>query len=115
MLEALISTLGIISTACKKAQINRCTHYDWLEKDEQYKQAVEAIDDLSLDFSESKLHKLIKDENPAAVFFHLKTKGKKRGYIERQEIESENNHTIQGNVHLYLPDNGRPAPQIESE
>jgi len=29
----------------------------------------------------------VKEGNPAATIFFLKTKGKKRGYIERQEIE----------------------------
>ncbi len=40
-----------------------------------------------LDFAESNLKKLEKEGNPAATIFFLKTKGKKRGYIERQEIE----------------------------
>ena len=35
---------------------------------------------------ESHLHKLIRDGNPAATIFFLKTKGKNRGYVERQEI-----------------------------
>tara|TARA_Y100000361_G_C11095712_1_gene308935 strand:+ start:545 stop:988 length:444 start_codon:yes stop_codon:yes gene_type:complete len=107
MLEALVSTLGVVTTACKRAQIARSTHYEWLESDPSYKEAVEGVGDLTLDFTETQLHTLIKEKNPAAIFFHLKTKGKKRGYIERQEIESENTHNIQGNVHLFLPDNGR--------
>ena len=40
-----------------------------------------------MDFVESKLHKQIKDDNTTATIFYLKTKGKKRGYVERREVE----------------------------
>ncbi len=87
MLEALERSLGIVTTACNAVGINRSTHYDWMRKDSEYKQAVKSIEDRTLDFAESHLHKLIKEGNPAATIFFLKTKGKARGYVERQEIE----------------------------
>ena len=87
MLEALEKSLGIVSTACKMVDISRQTHYAWLKADEEYKSTVNSIQDGVLDFAESHLYKLVKEGNPAATIFFLKTKGKKRGYIERQEIE----------------------------
>jgi hypothetical protein len=87
MLEALEKSLGIVSTAAKMVGIDRSTHYSWLKADEEYKSAVQSIQDSVLDFAESHLYKLVKEGNPAATIFFLKTKGKKRGYIERQEIE----------------------------
>jgi len=87
MLDALEKSLGIVSTACKMVDISRQTHYAWLKADEEYKKAVNSIQDGVLDFAESHLYKLVKEGNPAATIFFLKTKGKKRGYIERQEIE----------------------------
>ena len=87
MLQALERSLGIVTTACNAVGINRSTHYDWMRKDPDYKQAVKSIEDRTLDFAESHLHKLIKEGNPAATIFFLKTKGKGRGYVERQEIE----------------------------
>ena len=87
MLDALERSLGIVSTAAKMVSIDRSTHYAWMKADAEYKKAVESISDSVLDFAESHLYKLVKEGNPAATIFFLKTKGKKRGYIERQEIE----------------------------
>lgn len=87
MIAALEASLGIVSTAAPKANVSRTQHYQWLRDDPEYKKAVEAVQDSVLDFAESHLYKLVKEGNPAATIFFLKTKGKKRGYVERQEIE----------------------------
>jgi len=86
MLEALEKTLGIVSTAANIVGITRKTHYDWLNKDPEYAKSVSELENLALDYAESKLFKNIEKEKEASVFFYLKTKGKKRGYVERQEI-----------------------------
>ena len=39
-----------------------------------------------MDYAESQLHKQIGEGSTSATIFYLKTKGKSRGYIERQEI-----------------------------
>ena len=87
MLEALEKSLGIVTSACKSVDISRETHYRWLREDAEYKAAVESLSDVALDFAESQLHKQIKDGNSTATIFFLKTKGKKRGYVERQELD----------------------------
>jgi len=79
--------LGIVTTACNAVGIGRTTHYQWMKDDPQYAKEVKDIENRTLDFAESHLHKLIKEGNPAATIFFLKTKGKSRGYVERQEIE----------------------------
>jgi hypothetical protein len=103
MIEALERTLGRVTEAAESIDIARSTHYDWMQKDPEYKEAVESIGEKALDFVESKLFELIdgpqreimtdagiqtiKDTpNPTACIFYLKTKGKKRGYVERQEV-----------------------------
>jgi hypothetical protein len=86
MLKALEKTLGIVTDACKQVGIARKTYYLWIAKDKDFKDAVDDIANVALDYAESKLHNLITEENPTAIIFYLKTKGKKRGYIERQEI-----------------------------
>ena len=93
MLEALRKSLGIVTTACLNAGISRETHYRWLKEDPEYKIEVEALEDVVLDFAESQLHKSINNGSDTATIFFLKTKGKKRGYIEKQEIINTNLNT----------------------
>jgi len=85
MIEALEKTLGVVTTACKIVEIDRGTHYKWLKEDEDYAEAVTDLDDLVLDFAESQLHKKVKDGDTASILFLLKCKGKKRGFVEKQE------------------------------
>lgn len=85
MIKALEETLGVVTTAAKKVNIARSTHYTWMESDPEYKKQVEDIQDLTLDFVESQLHKQIQDGEVASTIFYMKTKGKRRGYIERSE------------------------------
>ena len=87
MLEALEKSLGVVTTAAKMAGIERKTHYRWMDKDSKYREAVDNISNVVLDFAESQLHQQIKEGNTTATIFLLKTKGKNRGYIERQEID----------------------------
>ena len=85
MVAAMEKALGVVTTACKTVGISRQTHYNWLQ-DPDYAAAIEDVSEVAVDFAESHLHKLIKEGNPAATIFFLKTKGKNRGYVERQEI-----------------------------
>jgi len=95
MLEALEQSLGVVTSACKSVGIGRTTHYLWMENDPEYKKAVDDLSNVALDYAESKLHSQIKKENPTAIIFYLKTKGKRRGYVERQEISHEGIKTFQ--------------------
>lgn len=87
VLLALEKSLGIVTQACKIAGVGRTQYYEWLKADPEFNKAVMEIDDITLDFAESQLHKQINDGNTTATIFFLKTKGKKRGYIEKNEIE----------------------------
>jgi len=87
IIAALEQTLGVVTTACTKADIPRSTFYKWYNEDLSFKKDVDDIQNITLDFAESQLFKQIKDNNTTATIFFLKTKGKNRGYIERQEIE----------------------------
>ena len=87
MISALEKTLGVVTSACKIVGIARSTHYNWYDNDRDYRDAVDDISNIALDFAESKLHEMIQDKDTTSTIFYLKTKGKKRGYIERNEID----------------------------
>lgn len=84
--EKMKKTLGNITASSEAAGINRCTYYEWYEKDADFRAAIDAIAESCIDFAESSLMQQIKDGNPTSTIFYLKTKGKKRGYIETQEL-----------------------------
>lgn len=86
MLKALENRLGIVTRAAKDAGIDRGTHYDWLRNDPQYKRAVDALEDVALDFAEEQLFSQMRDGTPASTIFFLKYRGRKRGYVDRKEI-----------------------------
>lgn len=99
MIDALEKSLGVVTTACKSVGIARQTHYEWYREDEDYKKSVDSISDIALDFAESQLHKQIQGGDTTACIFYLKTKGKKRGYVERQELTGADNEPVQIVVH----------------
>lgn len=101
VLEALEKSLGIVTTACKSAGIGRTIYYEWLKTDEDFRKKVTELENVALDFAESQLHQQISGGNSSATIFFLKTKGKKRGYIERSELDlTSGNEPIQINIKL---------------
>jgi hypothetical protein len=86
LIEAMEKSLGIVTEACKKVGVSRSTYYEYYRTDPDFKAAIDDIDNVVLDFVESKLHKQIENENPTSTIFYLKTKGRKRGYIETKDI-----------------------------
>ena len=101
ILKALENSLGVVTVACKQTDIPRSTYYKWLKEDDEFANAVKDIENIALDFGESQLHSQMKDGNTSATIFFLKTKGKKRGYIERQEFDlSSGDEPIKINVNI---------------
>ena len=87
LLKALEQALGVVTVACKKADIPRSTYYKWLKEDEEFRKQVKEIENVALDFAESQLHQQISDNSTSATIFYLKTKGKSRGYVEKSELD----------------------------
>ena len=85
LIQALEKSLGVVTTACRSVGIERGTFYRYCREDKEFSDIVKELDNVVLDFVESKLHKQIMEDNTAATIFFLKTKGKNRGYIERTE------------------------------
>jgi len=87
LIKALEKSLGIVTSACKNVGCSRETFYKYCKDDADFKARVKDIENIALDFAESKLHKQIASGNSTSTIFYLKTKGKKRGYIEKNEID----------------------------
>lgn len=85
LLKKLIEAKGIVSTACINDNTPRSTYYLWYNSDNDFKIAVDDINNVVLDFAESKLYDLVDKGDTTATIFLLKTRGKKRGYIERAD------------------------------
>jgi hypothetical protein len=98
MIQALEKSLGIVTSACNEIGIERKTHYRWLTEDESYRNRVADIENIAIDFAESKLYGNIKNGDVASTIFFLKTKGKQRGYTEKQEIDM--NANLKGSISI---------------
>ncbi len=88
----IYSKKGTNKTAtCAALGICRNTLESWRKNSPRLNELMTEAEESLLDFSESKLVEQIQDGNMTAIIFHLKTKGKKRGYTETVEVEE--NHT----------------------
>jgi len=76
-----------ITAACAALNITRQTFYSRKAKSKKLQELVDEADESLLDFAESKLVEHINDGDVTSLIFFLKTKGKKRGYVERSEHE----------------------------
>lgn len=83
--KAIVKAFGNLSTAAKSLNVDRATLYKWIDQ-EGLEQAVIEGRNTRLDFVESKLDQKINGGDTTAIIFFLKTQGKSRGYVERQEI-----------------------------
>jgi hypothetical protein len=88
--ETMVKAFGNISQSCNAIGINRRTYYNWMESDPIFHEIISGgeFEEMLLDFAESQLVKNIAKGDIASTIFLLKTKGKKRGYVERTEIHS---------------------------
>ena len=87
LLKALEKSMGIVTNACKITEFDRSTFYKYYNEDQQFADDVDNVQDYVLDFAESKLLENIKDKKETSIIFYLKTKGRKRGYIEKTEVD----------------------------
>ncbi len=84
-IEALDNNMGNIAAACKSTGVSRSCYYKWINNDPKFKEKCDFISESNIDYVESKLMTLIYENNPTAIIFFLKTKGRNRGYVEKLE------------------------------
>tara|TARA_R100001143_G_C3245688_1_gene81207 strand:+ start:22 stop:387 length:366 start_codon:yes stop_codon:yes gene_type:complete len=91
LIEALENSLGIVATACAKSGISRSSYYKWYHEDEEFREKVDELDNVKLDYVETQLFKNIQHEKEKSIIFYLQHRGHKRGYIQRQNINLTSN------------------------
>lgn len=111
-LVSLEKSLGIITAAIEATGVSRAKYISWLNVDEEFSKRVDLIMEKQIDFVESKLLEKINKGDTTAITFYLKTKGKDRGYTEKQIMEDRE---VIININSLLPktDNTIEVPMIE--
>jgi len=88
IIKAIGECNGLLTMAAKKAGVGHSTMNRYVQDFPSVKQAVHDAKESMLDFAEGKLYSKIRDGDNTAIIFYLKTQGKSRGYIERQELSN---------------------------
>jgi len=119
ILKHFVGAAGNVTALCDQAKICRYTYYQWIKEDPEYAAALEERQEGLLDFAESALFGLMKDKVPSSIIFYLKTKGRKRGYVEHVEhsipdgIQSTHNITLK--ITHTRQDDSEMIDEIEAE
>lgn len=93
-IKLFYENMGIVTATCEAAGIGRATYYLWIREDKEFKKRCQESTEICLDYAEHQLFKAMTMLNTAAIIFYLKTRGRKRGYIEhmpKQDKEKPDN------------------------
>jgi alanine-alpha-ketoisovalerate/valine-pyruvate aminotransferase len=98
IIDALESMNGMVYLAARKLGCTAQTIYNRMAKSSAIKDALENSRGELIDISEQKLRQAVLNGEPWAVAMVLKTLGKQRGYVERQEITGKEGEPIESIV-----------------
>ena len=90
IIKALGECQGLLTMAARRAGVSYTTINRYVHDFPSVAQAVHEAKESLLDFAEGKLFTAMKEGNMTSIIFYLKTQGKARGYIERQELTGAN-------------------------
>lgn len=119
---------GVKSDMAANLGVYRDTISNWCNEDPEFQAALDEAKERFIDLAESNLRKLVagvpaieKDENgvarfagwverpsETAIIFTLKTRGKKRGYVERTEVDADVNMKGSISVKEWVKDRLKP-------
>ena len=104
-IAAIPGTGGIVTQIAKKVGCSWNTARKYIDEHATVLQAYNDECEAILDMAETALYKQVSEEEAWAVKYLLSTKGKQRGYTERQEIDA----TVNGSVRLKWDDDAEDA------
>lgn len=94
IIDAVNSVNGMVYLAARKLGCNPQTIYNRMAKSTAIREAVDNARGELIDISEQKLRAAVMNGEPWSVAMVLKTIGKHRGYVERQEVTGANGGAI---------------------
>ena len=100
IIKALKETSGLLTMAAAKSGIGYRTVCRYVAEYPSVKEAAQDAKEAMLDFAEGKLYQKIKAGDNTCIIFYLKTQGKARGYIERQEVTGEGGSAVKHEVSI---------------
>jgi len=104
-IDAYKKALCNVSNACETIGISRNCFYQWRKKDKKFDEKIFEINESGIDFAETMLMKNIREGKESSIIFFLKTKGKKRGYIEEARFDHKTNgNYIQQTIQIEVID-----------
>lgn len=86
VIAAIKAAKGLISNAAEALGVSRTTVHRYINAYPTIKKALEDAREKQLDVTESKLYEAIDEKQGWAIALHLRTIGRHRGYVERQEV-----------------------------
>ena len=100
--EQLKRSCGNVSHAAKMLGLDRSGLHYRINRSQMLAQLIIDARETIVDAAENSLHAAVIRQEPWATCFTLKTLGRKRGYVERQEIEySESQATMEHHSQLF--------------
>ena len=90
IIEAIKKNNGIMAKAAQGLGCSRTTIANYINNYPTVKAAYDEANETNIDFVESKLMSNISNGDTTAIIFFLKTKAKNRGYVEKQEFDTNN-------------------------
>ena len=76
-----------VTATCLALGITRTTFYNRKKKSRKLESRLQECEESIIDYAESKLMEHIQNGDITSLLFFLKTKGKKRGYVEKTESD----------------------------
>lgn len=104
VLKAIKGSKGNISKIAKKLKCNWHTAKKYIESFEETKKAYNDENEQVLDIADEKLYQLVEEGDLGAIKWLQSTKGKHRGYVQRQEHTGKDGDKLQ--TVIYLPKKG---------
>ena len=87
VLEACVGCMGIQANVYRKLKISRRAFYDYRRRWPEVQQAIDDELQHGVDYAESQLMQLIRQQDLRAITFFLERKGGDRGWNGKQQIE----------------------------